>query len=164
MGITAVDFVADVLRRRQIFGASVGDSLESVTQHFGFDFVDQTDGRGAASTLRRDFGVVESVFVDPAAWRCHAIFMPLHRVEYWPERIKQQCRRHNIEISGNVQWGQVQSILGADAKRWHVYQDQGNFVSYSSDGGATVIHVVNDAVGEMQQGDIWNVEINWPFH
>ena len=163
MNATAVDFVVDALRLGSVFGARLGDSLEAVTQHLDFDFVDQLDGRGSSRTLRRDFGLVESVFVDPVSWRCHAMFLQLHRFEHSSESIELQCRRHGVEISGHVQWDDVLGALGADADRWKMYEDQGNFMSFSPNDGATVVHVVNGGVGGLQHGDIWKVAMVPPF-
>jgi hypothetical protein len=160
-----VEVLAAIAMTGRLLGLGPGDEVASFDERFALRYVEESGGKGASRTVRRDYGLFEAAFEPSRGMRCSSLLVEVHRLAA-DDGLPPECRSvEGVELPRFVTWSEVQACLErvGSVPADSIGVREGDFVRYRLRQGRTVVHVLDDPSAGRGvlpgHGDVWSMDL-----
>jgi hypothetical protein len=149
----------------RLSGVGPGDDLASFDSHLDLQYVEESRGKGASRTVRRDYGLFEAAFEPARGMRCSSMLVEVHRLAA-EDGLPPECRNlEGVELPQFVAWSELRVVFdrARAAPAGLPGVREGDFVRYLLRQQQTVVHVLDDPSARRGalpgHGDVWSIAV-----
>ncbi|OXR46771.1 hypothetical protein B7C42_01749 [Nocardia cerradoensis] len=160
MADTIVDFLANTILSRSIFGLSLESPSSAFDKIFGADSYVE-DMNKHKTTMRRDYGLIETGFTreGPGEWRCFSLIISVHRLR-WDITLPQIISSKIHNIPSTIRFSDLEASVANRGEELALSGPQfHDFQNFTAGSGARIAVIAEDFDELLLEGCVWNIQL-----